>query len=87
MIKRSKPQSLSVARISLLIFFMTLIFSSASAQHPTYFTSFKTGAEWVADDGLPIDCHGGNIIYVDSLKTFFWYGEHYGNPPGGRCYS
>ena len=87
MIKRSKPQSLSVARISLLIFFMTLIFSSAFAQHPTYFTSFKTGAEWVADDGLPIDCHGGNIVYVDSLKTFFWYGEHYGNPRGAACYS
>jgi len=87
MIKRSNLQSLSVTRISLLIFFMTAIFSSAFAQHPTYFTSFKTGVEWLADDGLPIDCHGGNIIYVDSLKTFFWYGEHYGNPRGAACYS
>jgi len=85
--KRNKPQSLSVTRISLLIFLMTLIFSSPFAQNPTYFTSFKTGAEWLADDGLPIDCHGGNIIYVDSLQTFFWYGEHYGNPRGAACYS
>jgi beta-galactosidase len=24
---------------------------------------------------------------VDSLKTFFWYGEHYGKPRGAACYS
>ncbi|MEO6845196.1 MAG: glycoside hydrolase family 43 protein [Ginsengibacter sp.] len=87
MIKRSKCQSLSATRISWLIFFLTAIFPSAFAQQPTDFTSFKPGAEWRADDGLPIDCHGGNIIYVDSLKTFFWYGEHYGNPRGAACYS
>src|ERR1700743_3340924 len=57
------------------------------AQTPTSLTSFKTGQDWLADDGLPIDCHGGNIIYVDSLKTYYWYGEHYGKPRGAACYS
>jgi len=57
------------------------------AQSHTRAVSFKTGQDWLADDGLPIDCHGGNIIYVDSLKTYFWYGEHYGQPRGAACYS
>lgn len=59
----------------------------ALAQKPTRYTSFKPGAAWIADDGLPIDCHGGNIIYIDSLKTFYWYGEHRGEPRGASCYS
>ncbi|RYF70448.1 MAG: beta-glucanase [Cytophagaceae bacterium] len=57
------------------------------AQKPTAYASFKPGAVWLADDGLPIDCHGGNIIYIDSLKTFYWYGEHRGEPRGAACYS
>ena len=61
-------------RILLLIIATGIIFSYAKAQHATNFTSFKPGQDWIADDGHPIDCHGGNIIYVDSLKTFFWYG-------------
>ena len=87
MIERNRSPLLSIKKISLPVFFIAAIFSSAFAQHPTNFVSFKTGSEWLADDGLPIDCHGGNIIYVDSLKTFFWYGEHYGQPRGAACYS
>jgi beta-galactosidase len=87
MIETNKSQFGSSKKISLLIIFLTAIFSPAFAQHPTNFTSFKTGADWLADDGAAIDCHGGNIIYVDSLKTFFWFGEHYGNPRGVACYS
>ena len=73
--------------IFLLIIAAGMICSYANAQHATTFTSFKPGQDWIADDGLPVDCHGGNIIYVDSLKTFFWYGEHYGKPRGAACYS
>src|ERR1700744_565936 len=61
--------------------------STTKALQPTNFTSFKPGVEWDANDGVNIDCHGGNIIYVDSLKTFFWYGEHRGLPKGAACYS
>ncbi len=72
-----------------LLIGLALIASVASsfAQTPTNYTSFKPGVEWLADDGAPIDCHGGNIIYVDSLKTFYWYGEHRGEPRGASCYS
>ena len=53
------------------------------SQPPADYTSFTPGGEWLADDGVHIDCHGGNIIYIDSLETFFWYGEHRGEPRGG----
>ena len=59
----------------------------ACSQTLTQYTSFKPGQVWLADDGQPIDCHGGNIIYLDSLKTFYWYGEHRGEPKGAACYS
>lgn len=71
----------------ILCFFMTAAFAGVIAQSHNSAVSFKTGQDWLADDGLPIDCHGGNIIYVDSLKTYFWYGEHYGKPRGAACYS
>jgi len=32
------------------------------------------GEAWVDTDGNRINCHGGNIIVVDS--TYYWYGEH-----------
>ena len=70
----------------LSLLFMASVFT-AVAQRQTNFASFKTGQTWLADDGLPIDCHGGNIMYVESLKTFYWYGEHYGEPRGAACYS
>jgi len=87
MIKKNKTCLHPIRKLRLLIFFLVGMFSTLFAQHPTGYTSFKPGQEWLADDGLPIDCHGGNILYVDSLKTFFWYGEHYGNPRGAACYS
>jgi hypothetical protein len=60
---------------------------SAGALTPTAYTSIKPGTVWLADDGLHIDCHGGNIIYQASTKTFYWYGEHYTAPAGIACYS
>ena len=56
---------------------------STLAQPATSHTSFKPGGPWLDTDGKHIDCHGGNIIYVDSLKTYYWYGE----PRGASCYS
>ena len=32
------------------------------------------GGAWIDTDGNRINCHGGNIIKVDSL--YYWYGEH-----------
>ena len=86
MIKRNIIQNTLLKGLFILFFCIGFIFSS-NAQKLTSLNSFKPGQDWIADDGLPIDCHGGNIIYVDSLKTFFWYGEHYGSPRGAACYS
>lgn len=58
-----------------------------SAQAEGAHDSFKPGGEWLDTDGVHIDCHGGNIIYVDDLKTYYWYGEHRGEPRGASCYS
>ncbi len=74
--------------ISVLLLFATI---TAYTQPPQPYHSFKPGEQWLADDGLHIDCHGGNIIYIDTLKTFYWYGEAYGSSErsgkGAACYS
>jgi len=56
-------------------------------QQPTSFTSFTPGGVWLADDGMAIDCHAGNIIYSAQSKRYYWFGEHRGNPGGVACYS
>lgn len=68
------------------LFLIALSLPALSQQNSGY-KSFKPGGEWLDTDGVHIDCHGGNIIYVDSQKTFFWYGEHRGEPRGASCYS
>ncbi len=72
--------------ILISLFLVTLFLPAISQQHAKY-TSFKPGGEWLDVDGVHIDCHGGNIIYVDSKKTYYWYGEHRGEPRGASCYS
>ncbi len=80
---------LTIFRLESIFFIFCLIASilPAFAQQSTRNTSFKPGGEWLDTDGKHIDCHGGNIIYVDSLKTYYWYGEHRGQPRGASCYS
>jgi hypothetical protein len=50
-------------------------------------SSFKPGTDWKDIDGKLIDCHAGNIIYVQASKTYYWFGEHRGSPSGVSCYS
>ncbi len=73
--------------VAMLVCTMLMFNLHSVAQQSGRYNSFRPGQDWISDDGKPIDCHGGNIIYVDSLKTFFWYGEHYGTPRGVACYS
>jgi beta-xylosidase len=75
--------------LSLFLLFgcLPLLRHPASAQQPTAFTSFKPGTVWLADNGIHIDCHGGNILYHSQSKTFYWYGEHRGSPAGVACYA
>jgi beta-galactosidase len=74
-------------KLSFLSLGMIIIALHAFSQNSPRYTSFKPGGKWLDTDGVHIDCHGGNIIYVDHLKTFYWYGEHRGEPRGASCYS
>ncbi|NCI46517.1 glycoside hydrolase family 43 protein [Sediminibacterium soli] len=59
---------------------------TAGFSQPRY-SSFKPGGQWLDENGVHIDAHGGNLLYVDSTHTFYWYGEHRGTPQGVSCYS
>jgi beta-galactosidase len=67
--------------------FLFLWTMQAWPQQPTSFTSITPGGVWLADDGKPIDCHAGNIIYSSASKRYYWFGEHRGSPGGVACYS
>jgi len=71
----------------MLCFGVFTINLTARSQELQKYNSFKTGGEWLDANGVHIDCHGGNIIYVEHLKTYYWYGEHRGEPRGASCYS
>lgn len=36
------------------------------------------GNVWPDTDGIPIQAHGGNVMYDEHAKTYYWYGEHKG---------
>ncbi len=71
----------------LLFLLLTVATALTTAQEVPPYTAFHPGGQWLDTDGNHIDAHGGNIVYVDTLKTYFWYGEHRGEPAGASCYS
>ncbi len=38
----------------------------------------RPGKVWTDTDGVQIQAHGGNILYEEATKTYYWYGEHKG---------
>lgn len=40
-----------------------------------HLNSFKTGEVWLDKGGMPIQAHGGGIMYDEKTKTYYWYGE------------
>ena len=36
--------------------------------------SFEPGKVWLDDQGVPINAHGGGILYYGN--TYYWFGEH-----------
>jgi hypothetical protein len=55
-------------------------------------SSFRPGQVWLDTDGIPINAHGGGMLYHDGV--YYWFGEHKiegeaGNVAhvGVRCYS
>lgn len=77
----------STLRVAVILLALGFSALAATAQEKPRYNSFKPGGEWLDENGVHIDCHGGNIIYVESLKTYYWYGEHRGQPRGASCYS
>ncbi len=39
-------------------------------------TAFRPGAVWLDKSGLPINAHGGGILYIN--KVYYWFGEKRG---------
>ncbi|OME66892.1 hypothetical protein BSK65_20530 [Paenibacillus odorifer] len=37
--------------------------------------SIKSGEVWLDTEGVPIQAHGGGILYNEKNKTYYWYGE------------
>eukprot|EP00262_Sarcandra_glabra_P002259 TRINITY_DN1251_c1_g1_i1.p1 TRINITY_DN1251_c1_g1~~TRINITY_DN1251_c1_g1_i1.p1 ORF type:complete len:468 (-),score=62.81 TRINITY_DN1251_c1_g1_i1:228-1631(-) len=37
---------------------------------------FYPARQWLDTDGNPIQAHGGGLLYVESLETYYWYGEN-----------
>ena len=64
--KRTKSNFLKLFLLS----FPLLFAASVTAQS----TSFKPGALWKDNNGVPINAHGGGILYQDG--TYYWFGEH-----------
>ncbi|MFY9150547.1 MAG: family 43 glycosylhydrolase [Prolixibacteraceae bacterium] len=84
----TKPSKfLKSIQLILSLSLIMALYSPAFSQAQKDYSSFMPGGEWLDTEGVHIDCHGGNIIYVESLKTFYWYGEHRGEPQGASCYS
>lgn len=38
-------------------------------------SSIKSGEVWLDTEGVPIQAHGGGIMYNEKNKTYYWYGE------------
>ena len=45
-----------------------------SAAIPVKHTEFRPGAVWTDTDGVPINAHGGGMLFHDG--TYYWYGEN-----------
>eukprot|EP00252_Welwitschia_mirabilis_P017068 TRINITY_DN3793_c0_g1_i2.p1 TRINITY_DN3793_c0_g1~~TRINITY_DN3793_c0_g1_i2.p1 ORF type:complete len:468 (-),score=70.84 TRINITY_DN3793_c0_g1_i2:516-1919(-) len=37
---------------------------------------FWPGRVWLDTEGRPIQAHGGGVLYVEGMQTFYWYGEN-----------
>lgn len=41
---------------------------------------YYPGRIWLDTDGTPIQAHGGGILYDESTRTYYWYGEYKDGP-------
>ncbi len=59
-------------RLATFIFGMTLLVSCHTSE--SGYDTFNPGQEWKDSNGVPINAHGGGMLYFDD--TYYWYGEH-----------
>lgn len=52
---------------------LLLLLSSCNAPETKYI-SFNPGQEWLDNNGIHINAHGGGILFHN--KKYYWYGEH-----------
>ena len=55
-----------------LTFALTLLISCNTTM--TRYNSFNPGEEWLDNNGVHINAHGGGFLYYDDI--YYWYGEH-----------
>ncbi len=58
----------------LMIFFSGLILLFNSCSNKELYKKFKPGEIWYDNKGVPINAHGGGVLYHDG--KYYWYGEH-----------
>lgn len=59
-------------QIVILTFGLALLISCDTPM--TKYDSFNPGQEWLNNNGIHINAHGGGILYYD--ETYYWFGEH-----------
>lgn len=62
------------------------VLDAVQGDEPGDITSFTPGQVWNDTDGVPIQAHGGGVIWDENTQKYYWYGEHKGeeNIAGGR---
>jgi len=69
-------------KLFLSFLFLSLTFCQVTKSATTKYDSFKPGQLWMDNNGVHINAHGGGILFNESNKTYYWYGEH--KVEGGR---
>tara|TARA_B100001175_G_scaffold236765_1_gene203108 strand:- start:2706 stop:2945 length:240 start_codon:yes stop_codon:yes gene_type:complete len=65
---------LSLYKKIVLFSLFTIIFSCSENSNKTISNNFLPGKEWVDNNGVAINAHGGGVLFHNN--TYFWYGEH-----------
>lgn len=65
-------KKLKMQQLAIFIFGIVLFVSCDTPKEG--YSAFYPGQEWKDSNGVPINAHGGGILFQDN--TYYWYGEH-----------
>jgi beta-xylosidase len=60
--------------LQLILIFSLIQISCNRVSQKSYNSSFRPGEVWCDTDGIPINAHGGGILYHEG--KYYWFGEH-----------